>query len=175
MLSICGQMQRLPVYTIDIEDTQLALWQLVHKCISAVLRLRRGVGFLSVPARIFSDQCGTRGLSISLLGEPSTSAVPLTKLVLHGNNIAVGFGAAVCMQDILLQNGMSRQGGAVWAHKAKLTMHRCRIENCEARGGSGGALYIETSTAELTHCTFVQNSALEYGMRLCAALQAYLS
>ena len=120
MVSICGQMQRLPVYTIDIEDTQLALWQLVHKCISAVLRLRRGVGFLSAPARIFSDKCGTRGLSISLLGEPSTSAVPLTKLVLHGNNIAVGFGAAVCMQDILLQNGMSSQGGALWVHQAKL-------------------------------------------------------
>lgn len=108
---LCGQTQNVHVYMIKAEDIQPALGHLTHSCTSAVLRIQEGVGVLSRPARSSDSECGKQGLSISLVGELSfTSAgVPLTRLKLQGNHIGIN-NAAVCMQGIVLQDGVGASG-----------------------------------------------------------------
>ena len=159
-LTLCGEPHRALVYTINAEDVKPALKQLTRDCISgAVLRLHDGVGMLH-GSQISGQECGARGLSISLVGKPSTtSTAPSTRLVLRRRNIGISYGASVCIQDIILQWGRAESGGALWVVGAKLRMHRSRIENCEADRLDAGAILIQQSVAVLTNCYFVNNKA----------------
>ena len=159
-LTLCGEKQRALVYTINAEDVKPALQQLTRDCISgAVLRLHDRLGMLH-GSQISGHECGTQGLSISLVGKPSTtSTAPSTRLVLRGRNIAISYGASVCIQDIILQGGRAESGGALWVVGAKLRMHRSRIENCEAERLDAGAILIQQSVAVLTNSCFVNNKA----------------
>ena len=125
---VCGQtLEHVHVYTIKAEDIQAALGQLTQSCTSAVLRIQEGVGVLSRPAQISNSGCGKQGLSISLVGELSfTSAgVPSTRLKLQGNHIGIN-NATVCMQGIVLQDGVGASG-VCWdgLGRVRACVHAC--------------------------------------------------
>ena len=162
-VTVCGQAQRAKVYTIDAEDIQPTIEQLTRNCISGVIRINAGVGILRGSV-ISGRECGPLGLFISLVGKTSAiSTLPSTRLVLGGRNIAITYGATVCMQDVTLQEGRAPSGGALWVVQSKLRMHRTRIENCEAEDSDGGAILIQQSDAILVQCFFCQQQSSEAG------------
>ena len=79
--------------------------------------------------------------------------------MLQKRQVAISFGASVCIQDIILQGGRAESGGALWVLQAKLRMHRSTIENSEAQVFDAVAILIQHSVAVLTHCYFVNNKA----------------
>lgn len=163
-LDVCGHEQRARVYRVDAVHIQAAILWLTQKCESAALRIGPGAGMLSENIGISGANCGG-SFSISLLGEPSsTSGVPSTRILLQKRHIGISQGAAVCMQDIALQDGEAPTGGALWVTKARLSMLRCRISNSEATHKMGGAISIDIgSVADLVQCHFVSNRARRAG------------
>ena len=176
---MCGQTQRTRVYEVGAFHVQAAIAKLTDRCESAALLIRPGVGMLSDDVRIAGTDCPTGKISISLVGNQSTAAVPSTRLLMRKHQIAISRGAEVCMQDIALQDGASPMGKALWVVvQAKLRMRRCSISNCEATSGDGGAITLGVgSSADLVQCHFANNRALvEHGgafawWRICVTCQ----
>lgn len=73
-----------------------------------------------------------------------------------GGAITVSSGSTVMLTRCTLSGNRSFAGGAIF-NGGKLTLARCTLSNNQS-GGNGGAIFNDSGTLALTHCTLAGNS-----------------
>ncbi|HIG12279.1 MAG: right-handed parallel beta-helix repeat-containing protein [bacterium] len=135
----------------------------------------------SVEACIFiGNQAGQLGGGISMENQ---SAPTLTGVFFHANRsdgggggLAVNGGSATLLTCVLLDNISALEGGAIFAqNNAQLALDHTLVAANDAEGGTGGGLFLNSSTAILSQVTFASNSSQVDGCGIFGANSAQVS
>ena len=69
--------------------------------------------------------------------------------------------SSIFINDTTFVQGKSRDGGAIWLNKSRVTAHKLSVANCEAQDGGGGVKGTDSSTFLCADCVFRDNTAKE--------------